>query len=113
LIPKSDPTNLSFEVEHYFTSSAPTWKYRIPAPQQGSAKDRTFWDARTGDLLYSEVIKGGTRKKPYRSENFYFTPDEKELVSRLKQLLHQDERRLFPPDEPQDQQPDATLMKDE
>lgn len=46
------------------------WKYEVPPPPGGGPEDRTLWDANTGTLLYSELLRGGTAKDPYRHEAF-------------------------------------------
>ena len=48
-----------------------TWDF-CTEPEPGGnyiPEDNTWWDAMTGELVYSQVIHGGTPDKPYKNPN--------------------------------------------
>ncbi len=63
------------------------WEYVVPPPPMGQPEDFTWWDATTGVLLYSVVLKGGTREKPYRDKAFYAEMDLEQMENQLKDIL--------------------------
>ncbi len=63
------------------------WRYAVPPKPQGWYTDVSMWDAMTGELLYSEVSKGGKPDKPYRNPAFYTELTEESKQRNVEELI--------------------------
>jgi len=85
-----DPTdqNLKLQMFTHYTSWAPAWVYIIPNYlETGLAKDMSAWNAKTGEVLISWVLKGGTRAAPYRAPEFFYEATRKNVQAELQELV--------------------------
>ena len=66
----------------------PVWQYFIPPePGGGGPEDETWWDANTGELLYSEVLRGGTAREPYRNPAFFVEVTDELIMRNVEKML--------------------------
>ena len=67
-----------------------TWDYRIPPdPDRGgiTARDETWWDAMTGELIYSVVLDGGTGHTPYKNPKYFPAVNDELIKHNLEKII--------------------------
>ena len=58
-----------------------------PPPEAGLGSVDTRWDAMTGDLVYSEVLHGGTSEKPYKNPNYYTDVNDEVIKRNIEKVI--------------------------
>ena len=56
-------------------------------PRDGPPKDRTFWDAITGELVYSMILDGGTGHLPYKNPRYYSAVNDDVIKRNIEKLI--------------------------
>jgi len=67
-----------------------TWDYGTPPDMKmgGVAPvDETWWDATSGELLFSMVLRGGTPEKPYKNPKFFTEVNDEVIKRNLAKLI--------------------------
>ena len=63
------------------------WIYEVPAPPGGGPRNETWWDAMSGELLFSKVLHGGTKKKPYQNPRYFSEVNDAVIKRNLETLI--------------------------
>ena len=88
VIPNFNPKHLNPRFVHYYSAVTVAWGYWPPLGEpESQVRLRTMWDPWSDKVLYSRILNGGTRDKPYRNPDFYFEPTEKAVRSHLEKLV--------------------------
>jgi len=82
-----DPENLSPGSVFHAGITRMTWYYAVPPPPEGDSRDDTEWDATTGEILYSKVLKGGKPEKPYENPVFYTEVNEEVYKRNIEKVI--------------------------
>ena len=83
------PGEIYLETRYRGGAGTLVWIFEVPPSPGGSSLYETWWDATTGDLLYSMVLHGGTPEKPYQNPK-YFTEVNDEVIKRNIDMLIKD-----------------------
>ncbi len=86
---ENGPGTIHLEMRYRGGACTPVWFYFVPSAPGGSTLNDTWWDAMTGELLYSKVLHGGRPEKPYQSPK-YFTEVNDEMIRRNIEKLIKD-----------------------
>lgn len=84
-IPNFKAKHLSLTVKHHFADRRIVWRYADVRPTY--IKNETWWDANTGELLYSRVLNVEEPGKEYMNPNFYSYPKEDEAKVMVEELI--------------------------
>ncbi|MDK1030386.1 MAG: hypothetical protein QGD94_00090 [Planctomycetia bacterium] len=79
--------HLWLDIHYYYSAQTLVWIYEVLPTKDGPARERSIWDATSGEILYSEILNGGTGKKPFRSDKFYFEPTAKAVKNILMKSI--------------------------
>jgi hypothetical protein len=64
-----------------------TWHFRTPPHSVGVPTDETWWDAMTGELVYSMVLDGGTGHKPYKNPKYFSEVNDEVIKRNIDKLI--------------------------
>ncbi len=62
------------------------WEFVTPPGPGGARQDDTWWDATTGELIYSMVLHGGTPDKPYRNPQYFVEVNDALLKRQYREV---------------------------
>ena len=101
LLPEMYPSEITLGAPYRAGKRCLTWTYVKVIPNRGIVRDMTIWDADSGELLFSEVLNGGTREKPFGRERAsspgnpedILRNTQKNIDERVKELVSQANRR--------------------
>jgi hypothetical protein len=63
------------------------WEFVTPPEPGGATTDDTWWDAMTGELVYSKVLDGGTGHKPYKNPKYFGKVDDDQIKRNVEKLI--------------------------
>jgi hypothetical protein len=62
------------------------WEF-CPPPEAGLGSVHTQWDAMTGELVYSQVLHGGTAEKPYENRKYCRQLDDEAIKRNIEKMI--------------------------
>ena len=88
-IPKGEGRSgeLRFDMQYRAGLGTPMWIYEVPALPGGWPTKTTWWDATTGDLLFSVVLRGGTAEKPYQNPKYFTAVTDAVIQRNIEKLI--------------------------